>query len=478
MKIFELKRQPDYCGFVALIQEVTTLSAVGRKLLSNLDFVTDTSVISTELDNTEQAITLLNDETVKKTVKTLYILFSEIKDIEKTLLNLYNREVMNDIELFEIKTFALNAKKIFETIAKIAPNGSFLANKSDERFSPSFDAVIKLLDPENSGVPTFYIYDAYSKTLATLRRQEQQKENAHELVVIQSQILEIEQEIRQKLSEHLLPYAQILLASLRTIAYIDLIFAKAEFAKRFELCKPTISQEITGYKGIFNPEVKEQLNEKGGRYQPVDIVFGKYPTLITGINMGGKTLMLKTLALSQLLFQYGFYVPAFQAAIAPVTDIMHSLSDEQNQLQGLSSFASEMKRIDQIIKTIETDTDILVLIDELARTTNPKEGVAIVSAMLEILQENRISSFITTHYDVSTQCRRLRVKGLKDNYSPMASGQMMRADTVRQLLNAIDYTLIDDQNGGTPNEAIRIAEMLGISEKLIDMAKKTLKKGL
>lgn len=476
MKIFELKRQPDYCGFVALTHEVAMLSAVGRKLLLNLDFLTDTATIYTEFANTEHAIKVLNDENSKKALKRLYMLFSEIKDIEKTLLNLHNHEVMNDIELFEIKTFAINAKKIFETIDQIAPNGLFEGEKSYAQFPSSFDAVIKLLDPENSGVPTFYIYDAYSKTLATLRRQEQQKDNVHELVVIQAQIIDIEQDIRKNLSEHLLPYATTLLSALGAIAYIDLIFAKAEFAKRFDLCQPVLSHTTTDYKGIFNPEVKAKLQERGGQYQPIDIAFGRYPTLITGINMGGKTLMLKTLALCQLLFQYGFYVPASQASIVPVVDVMHSLTDEQNQLQGLSSFASEMKQIDRIIEAVEQRTNILVLIDELARTTNPKEGVAIVSAMLEILQEKEVSSFITTHYDVPADCRRLRVKGLKDEYSSAEQGKTVRSDNLRQLLNAIDYTLIDDKVGTSPNEAIRIAEMLGISEKLINRAKKTLKK--
>ena len=181
--------------------------------------------------------------------------------------------------------------------------------------------------------------------------------------------------------------------------------------------------------------------------------------------MGGKTLMLKTLAVSQLLFQYGFYVPATEAKIAIVDDVMCSFTDEQDQMQGLSSFASEMKRIDEIISTIDTNQRILVLIDELARTTNPKEGAAIVSAMLDILREREVSSFITTHYDITTSCRRLRVKGLKDEV--MAGNNL----NITNIQKAIDYNLIDDVSLGAPNEAIRIAEMLGINKKMIEKAK-------
>ena len=465
MKIFELKRMADYCGFVSLIQHVEVRSAAGRKLLQNTDFCVDPSTISLEHTNTQRVISLLGDDANKKSINTLYQLFSDTKDIENTLLGLRNSKIMNDIELFEIKLFAFNAKKILEIILQLLDNKLFDCNCEIDFAISDFDEVIKILDPENTCVPTFYIYSAYSKTLQSLREQELQKKNDHELSVIQVRILEIEQQIREELSRRLKQYSAKFLNALKTVAYIDLLFAKAEFALQFDMCKPEIATDTTDYKAIFNPEVKHSLEKSGRRYQCIDIVFGRFPTLITGINMGGKTLMLKTLAVSQLLFQYGFYVPATEAKIAIVDDVMCSFTDEQDQMQGLSSFASEMKRIDEIISTIDTNQRILVLIDELARTTNPKEGAAIVSAMLDILREREVSSFITTHYDITTSCRRLRVKGLKDEV--MAGNNL----NITYIQKAIDYNLIDDVSLGAPNEAIRIAEMLGINKKMIEKAK-------
>lgn len=465
MKIFELKRMADYCGFVSLIQHVEVRSAAGRKLLQNTEFCVDPSTISLELTNTQRVISLLGDDANKKSINTLYQLFSDTKDIENTLLGLRSSKIMNDIELFEIKLFAFNAKKILEIILQLLDNKLFDCNCEIDFAISDFDEVIKILDPENTCVPTFYIYSAYSKTLQSLREQELQKKNDHELSVIQVRILEIEQQIREELSNRLKEYSAKFLNALKTVAYIDLLFAKAEFALEFDMCKPEIATDTTDYKAIFNPEVKQSLEKSGRRYQCIDIVFGHFPTLITGINMGGKTLMLKTLAISQLLFQYGFYVPATEANIAIVDDVMCSFTDEQDQMQGLSSFASEMKRIDEIISTIDTNPRVLVLIDELARTTNPKEGAAIVSAMLDILREREVSSFITTHYDIETSCRRLRVKGLKDEV--MAGNNL----NITHIQKAIDYNLIDDVSLGAPNEAIRIAEMLGINKRLIERAK-------
>ena len=134
--------------------------------------------------------------------------------------------------------------------------------------------------------------------------------------------MDIEQEIRSSLSQQLKPHSNDLLTALNNIAYIDLLIAKAAMANSFGLCRPEVSENKTEYIGIFNPEVKAKLQERGSKYQETDIDFGRFPTLITGINMGGKTLMLKTLYLCQMLFQYGFFVPAGRAKIMIISGIL------------------------------------------------------------------------------------------------------------------------------------------------------------
>ncbi|MFC2308244.1 MAG: DNA mismatch repair protein MutS [Bacteroidota bacterium] len=470
MKIAELKRLPDTCGFVSFTQELNIQSTVGRRLFLNSDFLTDRPSIIRELSNTDSMLAFIDKEHHKKDIASILLLLSEVKDIEKTLTNLDNNKILNDIELFEIKNFSFTAKKLLEIVYRYTSNNELYIDGQKEVDFVVFDETIRILDPENSGIPTFYIYDAYSEDLAALRYREQNETDSEQLAEIQAQILDIEQEIRSSLSQQLKPHSNDLLTALNNIAYIDLLIAKAAMANSFGLCCPEVSENKTEYIGIFNPEVKAKLQERGSKYQETDIDFGRFPTLITGINMGGKTLMLKTLYLCQMLFQYGFFVPAGRAKIMIMSGILFSFTDEQNQLQGLSSFAAEMKKIDEIIKQISTDHNLLILIDELARTTNPQEGAAIVSATLEILQENSVCAFITTHYDITTSCRRLRVRGLKENVSETASNYKS-TDYIRNLLKNIDYQLINDTSGNTPNEAIRIAELLGTDNRLIDKAK-------
>jgi DNA mismatch repair ATPase MutS len=168
--------------------------------------------------------------------------------------------------------------------------------------------------------------------------------------------------------------------------------------------------------------------------------------------MGGKTVLLRTIALAQAMFQWGFFVPAREAAIAPVDEILTAI-DDPFDTPGLSSFASEMVRLDGMIRRVKTQTRTLVLIDEPARTTNPTEGGAIVNALLDLLAAHNARALVTTHYNVLSGVDRLRVSGLSDDGSTM------------------DYSLIPDY-GVAPHEALRIARILGVDPELINNASK------
>ena len=172
--------------------------------------------------------------------------------------------------------------------------------------------------------------------------------------------------------------------------------------------------------------------------------------------MGGKTVVLKTLTLCQYLFQFGFGIPATKAKIDLKDEIYFCIGDEQSIEKGLSSFAAEMKNIDAVIKASRGKGKILALIDEPARTTNPKEGTALVSSLVKVLEVENVSLVMTTHYDIEpTDSRRLRVKGFED-------GKM-------------NYELIEVKDGEVPHEALNIAESLGIDAVWISKAREILK---
>ena len=105
--------------------------------------------------------------------------------------------------------------------------------------------------------------------------------------------------------------------------------------------------------------------------------------------MGGKSVVLKTIVLNQLLAQFGFGTAAACCCVNLVDGIVFCIGDDQNTQKGLSSFAAEMLAIDGAVKRMRNGDNVLVLVEEPARTTNPVEGTALVEGLLEVISTAR-----------------------------------------------------------------------------------------
>ena len=104
---------------------------------------------------------------------------------------------------------------------------------------------------------------------------------------------------------------------------------------------------------------------------------------------------------------------------------------------------------------------VLVLIDELARTTNPMEGGAIVNGVVEFLSAHKVRAIITTHYSgITANCRKMRVRGFVEN-------KVNKVMTLKNMNDFIDYSLEEDHQEEVPQEAIRIAGILGVERSLL-----------
>ncbi|MFR7809553.1 MAG: MutS-related protein, partial [Butyricimonas faecihominis] len=149
-------------------------------------------------------------------------------------------------------------------------------------------------------------------------------------------------------------------------------------------------------------------------------------------------------------------------------EVLLCIGDEQSELSGLSSYASEMLRVNAIVQDVKAGKNALILIDELARTTNPTEGKAIVNAMLAFLTDKGARSLITSHYSgIKAHCKKMRVKGFVKEH---VKGQL----TINNINEFIDYSLIEDTHDSVPQEAMRIARILGVDEELLDKAEEFL----
>ena len=376
-------------------------------------------------------------------IDTLLFKLQGLKDIRTTIRNLAGKQVLDDIELFEVKHLAILAGDVAKLL-KQHDLDSVVA-------IPPLDQVINILDPDGMKIATFYIYDSYCEQLKQLRSQMRQHPDQQDDLILQADALE--DSVRADLSERLRPFATAIEQAQLALARTDVLMAKAMQMRAMGLTFPELSLDgMCRYEGIFHPQVQAAVTSHGRKYQPVDIAYGLQPTLITGANMGGKTVVLKTLTLCQLLFQFGFGIPAAQARIDVKDEIYFCIGDEQSVEKGLSSFAAEMKNIDAVIKASRMNKKLLALIDEPARTTNPTEGAALVSALLRVLDGKDMSLVMTTHYDIEPgKAHCLRVKGFEN-------GEM-------------DYRLVEVRDGEVPHEALNIAQNLGIDTEWIETAR-------
>ena len=425
-----------------MLDELELQSGYARRWLLDSEMMTSSDEIATAFDTLRHFASFITS--VDKThLDTILFKLQGLKDIRTTINNLSHKATLDDIELFEVKHLALLSTDVDQLLKR--------HGMADVVTIPALDEVITILDPEGLKIATFYIYDAYCEQLKDLRGQMRKHPDQQDDLLLQA--AELEESVRVELSAKLHPFAEAIKQAQVALAQIDVNLAKARQMQQWGLCFPAINHDgLSQYTAMFHPQVKAALATRGREFQPVDITFGQEPTLITGANMGGKTVVLKTLTLCQLLFQFGFGIPAAAASVAVRDEIYFCIGDEQSVEKGLSSFAAEMKNIDVVIKASREDKKLLALIDEPARTTNPTEGAALVTALLRVLANKDLSLIMTTHYDIEPgDAHCLRVKGFEN-------GEM-------------NYTLVEVLDGEVPHEALNIAQSLGIDSEWIDTAR-------
>ncbi len=429
-------------GLRFMLDKLELQSGFARRSLLDMEMFTDTAAIQGSYDVLRHFARFL-ETTDRARVTTLLFKLQALKDIRTTIKNLEQHATLDDIELFELKHLAILAVDVKK----------LLTEHGMERVVeiPDLDKVVDILDPDGLKIATFYVYDSYCQQLKDLRVQMRQHPELQDELLLEAGELELE--VRTDLSKQLCAFAPVIRQALTALAQIDIYLAKAAQMKQMGLCFPVISTDgTTRYRGLFHPQVKEALEANARQFQLVDISFDLKPTLITGANMGGKTVVLKTVTLCQYLFQFGFGIPATNAVIDVKSQVFFCIGDEQSVEKGLSSFAAEMRNIDAVIKASRKERKLLALIDEPARTTNPTEGAALVAALLQVLATADMSLILTTHYDIEPgEARCLRVKGFEDG--------------------VMNYSLIEVHDGEVPHEALNIAEALGIDTQWISQAR-------
>ncbi len=202
--------------------------------------------------------------------------------------------------------------------------------------------------------------------------------------------------ILRELTDALRPHHAALAASLEALVALDALFARARYAVAAR-CAPAALVPSREGCTIWNGR-HPLLLARGDAVVPFDLEMlpGERTLLVSGPNTGGKTVLLKALALLSLLQQSGIPAPVgAESRIAMFDGVFADIGDEQSIEASLSTFSAHLKNLTEIV--IDATGDSLVLVDELGSGTDPLEGAALGGAILETLTHRGTMTIATTH---------------------------------------------------------------------------------
>jgi len=196
-----------------------------------------------------------------------------------------------------------------------------------------------------------------------------------------------------------------ILATLKTLGLIDLAYAKARFSQDYGMNAPEIETYVE-LRDARHPlllqwaaqQHKTSVADSKHNIVPISPRLGRDfdLLLITGPNTGGKTVLLKTVGLCILMAQSGMHIPAAPGSkVAIYRQIFADIGDEQSIQQSLSTFSAHIKQIIHILNNARKGT--LVLLDELGAGTDPTEGAALATSILDTLIHQEAHTVATTH---------------------------------------------------------------------------------
>ncbi|KAM0687973.1 MutS protein msh4 [Conglomerata obtusa] len=230
------------------------------------------------------------------------------------------------------------------------------------------------------------------------------------------------------------------------IAEIDLVMSFIQYSKKHDCLVPEIGDSIV-INSTFHPILKKTTFTNNVYCQPK-----LYFTIVTGQNMSGKTTYVKQIAVWTILAQIGSPICASYACIKLFKKIYTRLNHNEDLENNLSSFVTELKEINQILK--EADDQTLIIIDELGRGTNYEDGMAIAITTCKKLLEKKSYVYFITHFtEIIPLIKCSQINVLQINEYHLTSGVSQNSSALTICRNYFNEKIVLD--------AISIQKKLG-----------------
>lgn len=433
------------------------------------------AALEREMDNVETLCAALAaaPDAVEKARHAL----SGLKDLSGTFDNCAAGP-LGEVELFELTAFALRMKQLLP-LAEALPGYDGLEGA---RFAP-VDGALAVLDPSGSGRLSFYVEDARSSELLACRREKREIEKllrapgadrdellARRLLAAKREELAL-RDIYAAMTEALRPHLPALRQNADAAGRLDAAICKARLARRFGAVRPKMGGDALRLTGAVSPEIAAALEARGRVFAPITIDMPRGVTVLTGANMGGKSVAIKTVTLNIALALLGCFVFCGRAEV-PMFDRIELINrDFSNAAGGLSSFGGEILRFNEAAERLRDGGLSFIAMDEFARGTNAREGAAIARGVVKYLAGKNAVTLLATHYDGTAEdaVRHYQVKGLRKLDGKEIPQYGSGRDGLRRIEDAMDYGLIPVEPGtDCPRDALRICRILGMDGEILN----------
>ncbi len=430
----------------------------------------------------QEAILLHKEELLplQKKIKPTFMGVKEVRGSIKKSLN----GILTEVDFFELKSLCIILEKLIPFVDRYAE----IAGINEWKMCPMGDLLV-LLDPEGERIPSFYISHLYMPQLLDIREEkrqveirlreataEQNEEERKKLLKSRDAIVDREEacnrQVLENLTHEFCSHHETLLHNIEILGHMDYVWQKIDFYEKYQCVRPEVGTDHLCVAEMVHPQVSSLLKEKEAEFTPLSMEINPGVCVITGANMGGKSVAIKTAALVTYMAYNGFFVPAKKCELPAYEEIFLIMDEYEETSRGLSSFGGEIIRMRDCIDNMG-DRRCLILMDEPARGTNPEEGSKIVQALVRYLKDTNSDTFVATHYEHISELAdtHYQVYGLKhysDEELAVAVSGLTNKDRVRILSKYMDYGVYKvDKAEPHPQDAIRVCRLLGLQDEIL-----------
>ena len=270
--------------------------------------------------------------------------------------------------------------------------------------------------------------------------------------------------ILKDVTDFMRPFLTLLQDYQTFLINIDVISAKAKYAKSMNAILPEFSEDKSMYlRDAYHPLLYLNNLEKKEKTFPQSIELKQDSRIIviSGPNAGGKSITLKTVGLLQVMIQSGMLIPVHERSKVFLFDrILSDIGDNQSIENHLSTYSYRLKQMNYFLKKCNKNT--LFLIDEFGTGSDPELGGALAETFLEEFYHREAYGIITTHYS--------NLKILANELPYMLNANMLFDERSLEPL----YKLVIGQAGSS--FTFEVAQKNGIPYSLINRAKKKIER--